>query len=175
MKSVHMRVCEAHKDLDCSKGCYYVFQQLYILIKKKKMFFSNCILACLNRGKNQFHHMKLLAQFASIIEDKITKKRNNFSSISRQNYFYKIILNDKPVNLIWFVSSTNFSSIHGLLEILPSRIQWMQRIVTRLQSFNTRRKFCAAAVASVWSSTVLLRTKKVKTLVGSHDFTQEES
>ena len=50
----------------------------------------------------------------------------------------------------------------------------MQRIVTRLQSFNTRRKFCAAAVDSVWSSKVFLRTKKLKTLVGSHDLTQEE-
>ena len=84
----------------------------------------------------------------------------------------KIILNDKPVNLIWFVPSTSFSSIHGLLEILPSRIQWMQRIVTRLQSFNTRNKFCVAAIASVWSSTVFLRRKKLKTLV--HDLTQEE-
>ena len=47
-------------------------------------------------------------------------------------------------------------------------------IVTRLQSFNARRKFRAAAIASVWSSTVFLRTKKLKTLVGSHDLTQEE-
>ncbi|CBI29153.3 unnamed protein product, partial [Vitis vinifera] len=47
-------------------------------------------------------------------------------------------------------------------------------IVSRLQSFNARRKFRAAAIASVWSSTVFLRTKKLKTLVGSHDLTQEE-
>ncbi|KAI5578121.1 hypothetical protein POPTR_008G011541v4 [Populus trichocarpa] len=33
-------------------------------------------------------------------------------------------------------------------------------IVSRLQSFNARRKFRAAAIASVWSSTIFLRTKK---------------
>lgn len=47
-------------------------------------------------------------------------------------------------------------------------------IVTRLQCFNARRKLRAAAIASVWSSTVFLRTKKLKNLVGSHDLTQEE-
>eukprot|EP01018_Ginkgo_biloba_P037986 Gb_12056 [translate_table: standard] len=47
-------------------------------------------------------------------------------------------------------------------------------VVSRLQSFNARRKFRAAAIASVWSSKVFLRTKKLKTLLGSHDLTHEE-
>ncbi|KAK9283848.1 hypothetical protein L1049_012102 [Liquidambar formosana] len=47
-------------------------------------------------------------------------------------------------------------------------------IVSRLQSFNARRKFRAAAIASVWSSTIFLRTKKLKSLLGSHDLTPEE-
>lgn len=47
-------------------------------------------------------------------------------------------------------------------------------IVSRLQSFNARRKLRAAAIASVWSSTVFLRTKKLKSLVGAHDLTEEE-
>ncbi|KAF5179657.1 Calcium-dependent protein kinase protein [Thalictrum thalictroides] len=47
-------------------------------------------------------------------------------------------------------------------------------IVSRLQSFNARRKFRAAAIASVWSSTIFLRTKKLRVLLGSHDLTPEE-
>ena len=47
-------------------------------------------------------------------------------------------------------------------------------IVSRLQSFNARRKLRAAAIASVWSSTIFLRTKKLKSLVGTHDLTEEE-
>ncbi|XP_077226400.1 calcium and calcium/calmodulin-dependent serine/threonine-protein kinase-like [Tasmannia lanceolata] len=47
-------------------------------------------------------------------------------------------------------------------------------VVSRLQSFNARRKFRAAAIASVWSSTVFLRTKKLRTLLGSHDLAPEE-
>ncbi|KAK6934045.1 Protein kinase domain [Dillenia turbinata] len=47
-------------------------------------------------------------------------------------------------------------------------------IVSRLQSFNARRKLRAAAIASVWSTTVFLRTKKLKSLLGSHDLSQEE-
>ncbi|KAF8403502.1 hypothetical protein HHK36_011606 [Tetracentron sinense] len=47
-------------------------------------------------------------------------------------------------------------------------------IVSRLQSFNARRKFRAAAIASVWSSKIFLRTKKLRTLLGSHDLTPEE-
>lgn len=47
-------------------------------------------------------------------------------------------------------------------------------IVSRLQSFNARRKLRAAAIASVWTSTVFLRTKKLKSLLGSHDLTQDE-
>ncbi|ESW05525.1 hypothetical protein PHAVU_011G186900 [Phaseolus vulgaris] len=47
-------------------------------------------------------------------------------------------------------------------------------IVSRLQSFNARRKLRAAAIASVWSSTIFLRTKKLKSLVGTHDLTAEE-
>ncbi|KAF5729365.1 calcium and calcium/calmodulin-dependent serine/threonine-protein kinase-like [Tripterygium wilfordii] len=47
-------------------------------------------------------------------------------------------------------------------------------IVSRLQSFNARRKFRVAAMASVLSSTVLLRTKKLKKLLGSHDLTEKE-
>ena len=114
----------------------------------------------------------------SVFSKTRTKQTLSFLPISFKRTSYhcdtqiKIILNDKPVNLIWFVPSTSFSSIHGLLEILPSRIQLMHRIVTRLQSFNTRRKLCVAAIASVWSSTMFLRTKKLKTLVGSHDLTQ---
>ncbi|XP_030962137.1 calcium and calcium/calmodulin-dependent serine/threonine-protein kinase-like [Quercus lobata] len=47
-------------------------------------------------------------------------------------------------------------------------------IVSRLQGFNARRKLCAAAIASVWTSTIFLRTKKLKSLLGSHDLTQDE-
>ncbi|KAD4586493.1 hypothetical protein R6Q59_035190 [Mikania micrantha] len=47
-------------------------------------------------------------------------------------------------------------------------------IVTRLQSFNARRKFRAAAIASMYTCTVFLRTKKLKNLVGSYDLNQEE-
>lgn len=47
-------------------------------------------------------------------------------------------------------------------------------VVSRLQSFNARRKFRAAAIASVVSSTFFLRTKKLKILLGSHDLTPEE-
>lgn len=47
-------------------------------------------------------------------------------------------------------------------------------VVSRLQSFNARRKLRAAAIASVLSSKVLLRTKKLRSLLGSHDLTKEE-
>ncbi|XVF82619.1 hypothetical protein PTKIN_Ptkin16aG0063700 [Pterospermum kingtungense] len=47
-------------------------------------------------------------------------------------------------------------------------------VVSRLQSFNARRKLRAAAIASVLSSKVLLRTKKLRSLLGSHDLTEEE-
>lgn len=47
-------------------------------------------------------------------------------------------------------------------------------IVARLQSFNARRKLRAAAIASVWSSTVFLRMKKLKSLLGSYDLAEEE-
>lgn len=47
-------------------------------------------------------------------------------------------------------------------------------IVSRLKSFNARRKLRAAAIASVWSSTILLRTKKLRSLLGSYDLTPEE-
>ena len=47
-------------------------------------------------------------------------------------------------------------------------------IVSRLQSFNARRKLRAAAIASVWTSTVFLRTKKLKSLLGSHDLSKDE-
>ncbi|KAG0466307.1 hypothetical protein HPP92_017887 [Vanilla planifolia] len=47
-------------------------------------------------------------------------------------------------------------------------------VVSRLQSFNARRKFRAAAIASVWSSKVFLRTKKLRSLLGSHDLTPDE-
>ncbi|KAK1294963.1 Calcium and calcium/calmodulin-dependent serine/threonine-protein kinase [Acorus calamus] len=47
-------------------------------------------------------------------------------------------------------------------------------VVSRLQSFNARRKFRAAAMASVLSSMVVLRTKKLRSLLGSHDLSNEE-
>jgi calcium-dependent protein kinase len=47
-------------------------------------------------------------------------------------------------------------------------------IVSRLQSFNARRKLRAAALASMWTSTIFLRTKKLKKLVGSYDLKPEE-
>jgi len=47
-------------------------------------------------------------------------------------------------------------------------------VVSRLQSFNARKKFRAAAIASVWSSKMLLRTKKLRNLLGSHDLMPEE-
>ncbi|KAL5735248.1 hypothetical protein ACOSP7_033109 [Xanthoceras sorbifolium] len=47
-------------------------------------------------------------------------------------------------------------------------------VVSRLQSFNARRKLRAAALASICCSKVFLRTKKLKTLLGTYDLTQEE-
>ncbi|XP_057498166.1 calcium and calcium/calmodulin-dependent serine/threonine-protein kinase-like [Actinidia eriantha] len=47
-------------------------------------------------------------------------------------------------------------------------------IVSRLQSFNARRKLRAAAIASVWSCSMLLRTKNLKNLVGNYDLKPEE-
>lgn len=47
-------------------------------------------------------------------------------------------------------------------------------IVSRLQSFNARRKFRAAVMASVVSSSFSLRTKKLKNLMGSYDLKPEE-
>ncbi|KAJ0961216.1 hypothetical protein J5N97_000810 [Dioscorea zingiberensis] len=47
-------------------------------------------------------------------------------------------------------------------------------VVSRLQSFNARRKLRAAAIASVWSSKVFLRTKKLKSLIGTHDLSSDE-
>ncbi|RWW16682.1 hypothetical protein GW17_00019429 [Ensete ventricosum] len=47
-------------------------------------------------------------------------------------------------------------------------------VVTKLQRFNARRKLRAAAIASVLSSKVALRTKKLKSLLGSNDLTTEE-
>lgn len=47
-------------------------------------------------------------------------------------------------------------------------------IVTRLHRFNARRKLRAAAIASMWSSTIFLRTKRLKTLVGTYDLKPDE-
>lgn len=47
-------------------------------------------------------------------------------------------------------------------------------IVSRLQSFNARRKLRAAAIASVWSSSIFLRTKKLRSLIGSYDLKEDE-
>lgn len=47
-------------------------------------------------------------------------------------------------------------------------------IVSRLQSFNARRKLRAAAIASVWTSSIFLRTKKLKSLLGSYDLKPDE-
>lgn len=47
-------------------------------------------------------------------------------------------------------------------------------VVSRLQRFNARRKLRAAAIASVLSSKVFLRTKKLKSLIGTHDLSTEE-
>lgn len=52
--------------------------------------------------------------------------------------------------------------------------QMDSEIVTRLQGFNARRKLRAAAFASVWSSSIFLRTKKLRNLVGSYDLKPEE-
>uniref|UniRef100_A0A1D1Z4V0 Calcium and calcium/calmodulin-dependent serine/threonine-protein kinase n=1 Tax=Anthurium amnicola TaxID=1678845 RepID=A0A1D1Z4V0_9ARAE len=47
-------------------------------------------------------------------------------------------------------------------------------IVSRLQSFNARRKFRAAAIASVLTTKFSLRMKKLRTLLGTHDLSPEE-
>ncbi|KAG6541987.1 hypothetical protein Mapa_016624 [Marchantia paleacea] len=49
-----------------------------------------------------------------------------------------------------------------------------QDVIKRIQSLNARRKFRAAAFASIFSSKFLLRTKKLKTLVGSNNILSEE-
>ncbi|KAL1552932.1 non-specific serine/threonine protein kinase [Salvia divinorum] len=57
---------------------------------------------------------------------------------------------------------------------LAKQDQMDAEIVSRLQSFNARRKFRAAAMASILSSSFSLRTKKLKSLVGSYDLKPEE-
>ncbi|KAL8542089.1 hypothetical protein ACS0TY_003085 [Phlomoides rotata] len=57
---------------------------------------------------------------------------------------------------------------------LAKQEQMDAEIVSRLQSFNARRKFCAAAMASVLSSSFSLRSKKLKNLMGSYDLKPEE-
>ncbi|CDP08156.1 unnamed protein product [Coffea canephora] len=57
---------------------------------------------------------------------------------------------------------------------LAKQEQMDAEIVSRLQSFNARRKFRAAAMASVLSTSFSLRTKKLKNLVGSYDLKPEE-
>ncbi|MQL98399.1 hypothetical protein Taro_031113, partial [Colocasia esculenta] len=47
-------------------------------------------------------------------------------------------------------------------------------IVSRLQSFNARRKFRAAAIASVLTTKFSLRMKKLRTLLGTNDLSPEE-
>lgn len=47
-------------------------------------------------------------------------------------------------------------------------------VVSKLQRFNARRKLRAAAIASVLSSKVALRTKRLRSLLGRHDLTSEE-
>ncbi|KAI5652973.1 hypothetical protein M9H77_30160 [Catharanthus roseus] len=57
---------------------------------------------------------------------------------------------------------------------LAKQEQMDAEIVSRLQSFNARRKFRAAAMASIFSSSFSLRTKKLKNLVGSYDLKPQE-
>ena len=47
-------------------------------------------------------------------------------------------------------------------------------VVSKLQRFNARRKLRAAAIASVLSSKVALRTKWLRSLLGTHDLASEE-
>ncbi|KAM3411274.1 hypothetical protein ACQJBY_003107 [Aegilops geniculata] len=47
-------------------------------------------------------------------------------------------------------------------------------VVSKLQRFNARRKLRAAAIASVLSSKVALRTKRLRSLLGTHDLSSEE-
>eukprot|EP00249_Psilotum_nudum_P017727 c26460_g1_i1 orf=415-1971(-) len=47
-------------------------------------------------------------------------------------------------------------------------------IFQRLQSFNARRKFRAAVMASFLSSTFFCKTRRLKSLVGTQDLTDEE-
>ncbi|XAR63569.1 Calcium/calmodulin-dependent protein kinase [Bertholletia excelsa] len=92
------------------------------------------------------------------------------------------------------ISSSAKQLISGLLKVDPDRRpsaheilehpwvlgesakeeQMDAEIVSRLQSFNARRKLRAAAIASVWSCSIFLRTKKLKNLVGSYDLKPEE-
>ncbi|CAM8963906.1 unnamed protein product [Rhodiola kirilowii] len=57
---------------------------------------------------------------------------------------------------------------------LAKQEQMDPEVVSRLQSFNARRKFRAAAIASMYTSTIFMRTKKLKSLLGSHDLTPDE-
>ncbi|KAL3814721.1 hypothetical protein ACJIZ3_015989 [Penstemon smallii] len=57
---------------------------------------------------------------------------------------------------------------------LAKQEQMDAEIVSRLQSFNARRKFRAAAMASVVSSRFSLKLKKLKNLMGSYDLKPEE-
>ena len=47
-------------------------------------------------------------------------------------------------------------------------------VISKLKRFNARRKLRAAAIASVLSSKVALRTKRLRNLLGTHDLSSEE-
>ncbi|KAI4963344.1 hypothetical protein ZWY2020_014997 [Hordeum vulgare] len=57
-------------------------------------------------------------------------------------------------------------------DLISNRID--AEVVSKLQRFNARRKLRAAAIASVLSSKVALRTKRLRSLLGTHDLSSEE-
>ncbi|CAL5095538.1 unnamed protein product [Urochloa decumbens] len=82
-----------------------------------------------------------------------------------------------------FTAATNREKQQRILQLL--RHPWVigdcakqdlmdAEVVSKLQRFNARRKLRAAAIASVLSSKVALRTKRLRNLLGTHDLSSEE-
>ncbi|XP_075073858.1 calcium and calcium/calmodulin-dependent serine/threonine-protein kinase-like isoform X2 [Nicotiana tabacum] len=129
---------------------------LYILLSGYPPFFAPS-----NRQKQQ---MILNGQFS--FDEKTWK---NISSSAKQliSCLLKVDPNMRP-------TAQEILEHPWVTGDLAKQEQMDAEIVSRLQSFNARRKFRAAAMASILSSSFSLRTKKLKKLVGSYDLKPEE-
>ncbi|KAF4381252.1 calcium and calcium/calmodulin-dependent serine/threonine-protein kinase [Cannabis sativa] len=129
---------------------------LYILLSGYPPFIAQS-----NRQKQQM----ILAGDFSFYE----KTWKNISSSAKQ--LIKSLLTVDPQKRPSAVELLDHPWVRG---DLAKEEQMDGEVVTRLQSFNARRKFRAAAIASVLSSSIFLRTKQLKSLLKSHDLSQDE-